>query len=78
MQAFARPAYLSRFLFYALLNVAPYCVPGGVKVVSDVRGLQVAGSFSLYRGQPEENRDCSGEGGVTHQGEHEEVPAVRV
>jgi hypothetical protein len=46
-------------------------------VVSDVRGLQVAGSFSLYRGQPEENRDCSGEGRVTHRAEHEEVPTVR-
>jgi len=29
----ANPAYLSRFLFYALLRVARYCVPGGVKVV---------------------------------------------
>ena len=34
LQAFAKPAYLSRFLFYGLLCVAPYCAPGGVRVVS--------------------------------------------
>jgi hypothetical protein len=28
------PAYLSRFRFSALLGVAPYCVPGGIRVVS--------------------------------------------
>ena len=30
----AKPAYLSRFPFCALLGVAPYCVRGGVRVVS--------------------------------------------
>ncbi len=34
LQAFAKPAYVSRFLFYGLPHVAPYCAPGGVKVVS--------------------------------------------
>jgi hypothetical protein len=42
----ANPAYLSRFLFYGLPCVAPYCVPGGVRVVSEVRALPVAGSFA--------------------------------
>jgi len=27
----AKPAYLSRFLFYALLRVAGYCARGGVR-----------------------------------------------
>ena len=30
----ASPGYLSRFPFSGLLRVAPYCVPGGVRVVS--------------------------------------------
>jgi hypothetical protein len=30
----ANPAYLSLFLFSGLPCVAPYCVPGGVRVVS--------------------------------------------
>ena len=34
LQAFAKPAYLSRFLFYGLLGVAGCCAPGGVRVVS--------------------------------------------
>src|SRR5918998_868351 len=34
LQAFAKPAYLSRFLFYGLLRVAGCCAPGGVRVVS--------------------------------------------
>ena len=34
MQGFANPAYLRGFLFSALPSVAPYCIPGGVKVVS--------------------------------------------
>ena len=34
MQAFAKPAYLSGFLFYGLLDVAGRCAPGGVRVVS--------------------------------------------
>ncbi len=35
MQAFAKPAYLSGFLYYALPHVAGCCVPGGVRVVSN-------------------------------------------
>jgi hypothetical protein len=34
LQGFANHAYLSRFLFSALLGVAPYCVRGGIRVVS--------------------------------------------
>src|SRR5215217_5665177 len=34
VQRLANPAYLSGFLFSWLQRVAPYCVPGGVKVVS--------------------------------------------
>jgi len=45
LQRIAKPAYLSRFLFSGLLRVAPYCVPGGVRVVSGVRALPVAGFF---------------------------------
>jgi hypothetical protein len=30
----ANPAYLRGFLCFALPSVAPYCVPGGIKVVS--------------------------------------------
>jgi hypothetical protein len=30
----ANPAYLKGFLFSGLLRVAPYCVPGGIRVVS--------------------------------------------
>ena len=30
----ANPAFLSRFLCSGLLRVAPYCVPGGIRVVS--------------------------------------------
>ena len=30
----AIPAYLSGFLFHGLPCVAPYCVPGGIRVVS--------------------------------------------
>ncbi len=47
MHGFANPAYLSGFLFSGLLCVAPYCVPGGVKVVSGVGGLCLAGSYVL-------------------------------
>ena len=34
MQRLANDAYLSGFLCSALLRVAPYCVPGGIRVVS--------------------------------------------
>ena len=36
MQGAANAACLEGFLFPALSGVAPYCVPGGVKVVSSV------------------------------------------
>ena len=34
MQGVANPAYLEGFPFSGLLSVAPYCVPGGIRVVS--------------------------------------------
>src|SRR5215203_5406818 len=34
----ANSAYLSLFLFSTLLRVAPYCVPGGIRVVSGAHG----------------------------------------
>jgi hypothetical protein len=46
LQGFARDCKcrISRGLsLLRLMRVAPYCVPGGVRVVSEVRGLHVAG-----------------------------------
>jgi hypothetical protein len=45
----ANPLYLKGFLFPALPSVAPYCVPGGVKVVSvvQVAFYRLAGSARL-------------------------------
>ncbi len=43
LQGFARAyksPYLSGLLFSGLLRVAPYCVPGGVRVVSGVHAEQ--------------------------------------
>jgi hypothetical protein len=37
VQGVANPAFLSDFLCSGLLGVAPYCVPGGIRVVSGVR-----------------------------------------
>jgi hypothetical protein len=34
VQGIANAAYLEGFPFPALLSVAPYCVPGGIRVVS--------------------------------------------
>src|SRR5918994_2026771 len=34
VQGIANPAYLEGFLFHGLPSVAPYCVPGGIRVVS--------------------------------------------
>ena len=34
LQGLAKPLYLGGFLCSGLLRVAPYCVPGGVRVVS--------------------------------------------
>jgi hypothetical protein len=45
VQGCANPAYLEGFPFPALLRVAPYCVPGGIRVVSRGPGLSgVSGS----------------------------------
>jgi hypothetical protein len=38
--------FLRGFPFSGLPHVAPYCVRGGVRVVSEVLGLHVAGSFA--------------------------------
>ena len=38
MQEIANAAYLQGFPFSCLLRVAPYCVPGGIRVVSKDRG----------------------------------------
>jgi hypothetical protein len=35
LHSLANPAYLSRFPFSGLLSVAPYCVLGGVREVSN-------------------------------------------
>ena len=42
----AKPPFLGGFLFPDLQSVAPYCVPGGIRVVSGERGLRDAGSFA--------------------------------
>ncbi len=43
----ANPAFPEGFPFSGLLSIAPYCVPGGVRVVSEVRELRVTRSPSL-------------------------------
>src|SRR5829696_6690375 len=40
VQGIANTAYLEGFPFPALLRVAPYCVPGGIRVVSGARVLR--------------------------------------
>src|SRR5215208_7637993 len=40
VQRLANPAYLEGFPFPALLRVAPYCVLGGIRVVSGARVLR--------------------------------------
>jgi hypothetical protein len=47
LQRLANPAYLSRFPFCALLGVAPYCVPGGIRVVS-ILALRIGLANPLY------------------------------
>jgi hypothetical protein len=42
LRAVAKPAYLSGFLFYALLVVSGCCAPGGVRVVST--GVRLCGN----------------------------------
>ena len=39
VQGIANAAYLEGLLFPALLRVAPYCVPGGIRMVSGGRSL---------------------------------------
>jgi hypothetical protein len=46
LQELANPAYLEGFPFPALLSVAPYCVPGGIRVVSGIRKVLGEGSLS--------------------------------
>jgi hypothetical protein len=38
VQRVANPAYLGGFLCSGLLRVAPYCIPGGIRVVSEAGG----------------------------------------
>jgi hypothetical protein len=46
VQGIVNAAYLQGFPFPASLSVAPYCVPGGIRVVSNVvRGLRVTSSI---------------------------------
>src|SRR5215218_2745707 len=40
LQGFANPTYLSRFLCSGLLRVAPYCVAGGIRVVSTISRIR--------------------------------------
>ncbi len=51
MQEVAKPVFLSRFAFFGLHGVAPYCVPGGVKVVSEVAGLPREKPFHFTSGK---------------------------
>src|SRR5918998_4547684 len=63
MHEVANPAYIEGFPFSDLPRVAPYCAPGGIRVVSEGRGLYVAGTFALDRrvgtGWPTRNRSSS-------------------
>jgi hypothetical protein len=45
VQEVANPAYLEGFPFPALPPVAPYCVPGGVRVVSNVATTCLTGGL---------------------------------
>jgi hypothetical protein len=48
LQEFANLAYLSDFHVSGLLRVAPYCVPGGVRVVSEVGLLLCPSPVARY------------------------------
>ena len=50
LQGFANLAFLSGFLCSGLLHVAPYCVPGGVRVVlvASIRALFSVAGVSAY------------------------------
>ena len=45
LQGVANAAYLEGFPFPALLRVAPYCVPDGIRVVS--KGFRALGSSGV-------------------------------
>ena len=45
MQGIANAAYLEGFPFPALLRVAPYCAPGGIRVVSNHPQIRVTSPF---------------------------------
>jgi hypothetical protein len=49
VQGVANAAYLEGFLFSGLLGVAPYCVPGGIRVVSKGHRSS-SGVMSVVRG----------------------------
>jgi hypothetical protein len=51
----ANPAFLEGFPLSRLLSVAPYCVPGGVRVVSEARGYASTGERNQYRYRAEED-----------------------
>jgi hypothetical protein len=57
VQGFANPAFLGDFLCSGLLRVAPYCVPGGISVVSKGpvmhRGRYTTSGLSLLSPFPE-------------------------
>src|SRR5918997_4246289 len=62
----ANPAYLSRFPFSALPCVAPYCAPGGIRVVSTSpsyprwpRTPSCTGSTTFFARQPTARASCS-------------------
>src|SRR5687767_13905932 len=42
LQRAAIPPYLKGFPFSTLLRIAPYCVPGGIRVVSEARVLRTS------------------------------------
>jgi hypothetical protein len=44
---FANTPYSRGFLYSGLQSVAPHCVPGGVRVVSEVSGSHITDSFTL-------------------------------
>jgi hypothetical protein len=52
VQGFAIAAYLERFPFPALLRVAPYCVPGGIRVVSMSSAPLASTTAFLEKGEP--------------------------
>src|SRR5215217_5361761 len=59
LHTLANPAYLAGFLCSALLSVAQYCVPGGVRVVSiSLSPLPVTLSFTSSSIQSQSGKFC--------------------